>query len=236
VETSLPRLLHPSNGILLKPSEMPASVSRLRNLLALAAPDAALGQMTRADLVLHFRMDPDDAIQAFRGIPHPKVRRAAREFFGTGLEWPGDHVHIRFYDKLREMEQRRGDIMRLEFQLRGRKQLPAIWDGSAFDMVTAHLFYRRLALGFEPRSLSRPSDLVGFLAWLERNAGTVKGQRPLDVYLAMKKPEYGRQLRASVRRASVPELVLDFRELLEPDSLPDFIDCYPTPKPVLQVA
>ena len=235
LEVSLPRLLHETNGILLKPEEVPAAVERMRGLLADVVPATALSDLTRADLVNHFRFRPEDVIQAMRGLPHPKVRTKGREFFGTGLEWPGSKVHIRFYDKRAEQDGVPGDIMRLEFQLRGRKHLPAIWDGASFDCATLHGYYRRLVLQFEPRKLARPSDLAGFLAWLDRSGILVEEQRPLEVYLSLKSnAKYRQRLSAKVRAALVPELVLDFNRLLPAGGWPVWIDFEPLRKVIAE--
>jgi hypothetical protein len=237
LETSMPRLVHPSNGILLRPGQVPLAVERCRELLDAAAPASSLEEMTRADLALHFREHPDNVIQALRGLKHPKVRRAAREFFGTGLEWPGANVHARFYDKRMEQDRRPGDVMRLEFQVRGRKHLPAIWNGRDFDMATAHRSYRRLALGFQPRPLTRPADLAGFLAWLDRSNVLVRDERPAEVFLSMKSSvRYRQHLRAQMRRAIVPEFVLDFTRLIPETGSPEWIDCPPDSGPGREAA
>jgi hypothetical protein len=237
VEASLPRLVHPVNGILLKPDELPSAVASLKALVKQAAETSTLGDLTRCDLALNFLIEPSLAIRSLRGISHPRIRRAGKEFFDSGLDWPGHKVHARLYDKGLEQNGVRGGPMRLEFQLRGKSALPAVWNGTSLDASIAHQSYRRLALGFQPRPLAAPTSVIEFLAWLHESGVEIDGVRPLEVFIAMKAcPRYRRRLRAKVLRAKAGQFVLDLDSLLPVEGFPDFHDCLPVSTTALAMA
>jgi hypothetical protein len=227
LEVSLPRVVHPSNGYLLRPEQTPAAVAAVRDMLATVAPGATLGDPTRLDLVAHLPIYPPDAIDSFRDLPHPKVRRRSREFFGSGLEWPGDGVHVRLYDKSLEQNGVRGDVTRLEFQLRRRKYLPSCWDGVNFDSLGLHHCYRRLALAFEPRRLVRPRGVSELLAWLTLEGVVVNGQRPLDAYLAGRSERQRRRILRAIQAAQVRYVALELDAMLPLGTWPEWIDVPP---------
>jgi hypothetical protein len=230
LEVSLPRLLHGSNGYLLRPDQIPEAITRVQALLAQVAPNASLVELTRADLVVNLFVDRVASIAALRGVRHPRVRGYPKEYFETGLDWVGTRVVVRFYDKGAEMNSAPSDYMRLEFQLRAKAlaKAPCLWDGKTLIAENARTHYRELALGFEPKPVANPSSLLHFLALLHREQVQVLGQSAVEVYLATGKNEkYRRRVRAQIQGIEVPDFILYLPELLPIDAWPTFHDCLP---------
>lgn len=231
-EVSLPRMIYGDNGIVLKPEDCAASWGRLKALVATAAPGSQFKRLTRIDLVHQFKADPREWIAMLRDIPHPKIRRKCKEWFDSGLTWPGSRVFINLYDKLLEKTGRlQGDIARLEFQIRGRDIPAGLWSAAdGFNFSACYQAYRELCLGFVPRPLPAPTGLTQFLSWLDSSAVTIGGVRPLEVWLASKSRRSRYRIKAAVRRSVCPEKRIRFAELLPADHYPEWTDCLVVPE------
>lgn len=135
VEVSLPKLIYPSNGTLIRTQEqLNAATSQLLALISEIAPDRRVWftAVKRADLVWQFVGDihsfvnaysllKHDAIEAYPNVwlpsnnqPERHKRRdgedisAPNRYVGaTGLSWRGSHLIVNIYDKLAELGLRR---------------------------------------------------------------------------------------------------------------------------------
>lgn len=225
VEVSLPRLVYAHNGIVLRPEDLEKAYATLERLLTIAAPAARLNKLLRLDLVCQFQADVRDWIVMLRNSPHPRVRRKSKEWFDSGLTWPGQYVYVNLYDKSLEKFKRPGNVARLEFQLKGRAIADGLWTSAGFNFQACYNHYRTLCLGFEARSLPAPSNLVEFLAWLDRSNVLIEGLRPVDVYLGHKGRSQRYNLRKQIRRASYEVKCIDWQSLLPESSFPEWVDC-----------
>lgn len=239
VEVSLPRLMYGGNGILLRESDCRPAYDQVLSQIMAISPQTALVKVLRLDLVWQFQLDSLlEWIACFRDIKHPKIRTHSREFFGTGLEWHGDKLHVRGYDKWAEVHggSNRGNVLRLECQLRG-KMVPNVWNAkTGFDFQACYGFYRRLILGFTPRSIARPSSTVEFLAWLHKSGILIDGERPLDVYLRSKCERQRRRITKAVLSAEVPRVVCDLNASLPENALPAYVDVMPAGGTIFKAA
>lgn len=225
VEVSLPRLVYEHNGLLLRPEDLPKAYATLQKLLTCAAPAASLKRLLRLDLVCQFAADIREWIPMLRNVRHPRVRRKAKEWFDSGLTWPGQYHHVNLYDKSLEKFKRPGNVARLEFQLKGRAIPEGLWTSEGFDFQGCYAHYRKLCMGFEPVPLPVPSNLIEFLAWLDRSGCLVDGVRPVERYLASKSKAQRYKLRKALQSASYQVKRIDWCELLPASSYPVWVDC-----------
>lgn len=210
--------------------DIPGALNQARSLLGAVAENCSLAQLTRADITQHLEVDRMASLAALHGVRHPRVRSDPREFFGTGLEWCGSAIVIRYYDKSAEQNGVPGDLMRLEFQLRTKAlaKLPSLWDGKILNADAARQIYRLLSLEFKPQPVAQPGSLVEFLALLQRESVELCGRPAVEVFVSMKKtPKYQRWLRSQVMAADVPEFLLELDLLLPLDAWPKLVDCPP---------
>lgn len=232
-EVSLPRLLYGSNGRLLRPSDVPAAMDVLTGVLASVIDHVNYDRLTRCDIALHFPVRACESIAALRATRHPAVRSMPREFFETGLEWIGSQIVIRFYDKGVEQNGVTCDVMRLEFQLRGKAlaKLAPLFMNGAFDVDEVHRVFYNLVSKFRPRPLAKPATMTEFLALLNsENLSFMDGRRCLEVYLSMKSSaRYRDQLRREVQRSRPPQFILDLQDYVPASGEPKFIDVLDVP-------
>lgn len=225
LEVSLPRLVYLHNGILLRPEDLPTAYAELKKLLTIAAPAASLKRLLRLDLVCQFAADIREWIPMLRNVQHPRVRRKAKEWFDSGLTWPGQYHHVNLYDKNLEKFKTPGNVARLEFQLKGRAIPEGLWTSEGFDFHACYGHYRKLCMGFAPVPLPAPSNLIEFLAWLDRSGCVVDGMRPVERFLASKSRAQQFKLRRALRSASYEVKRIDWAELLPASSFPAWVDC-----------
>lgn len=181
-EVSLPRLLFGHNGRVIEDQgqidQALAMVGeRLRYWVNWDRRNFEGWRFTRVDLVQQFRGSPAAWCAAFVESGHPRVRRKAREFFGSGLTWDGSECVIRLYDKILEaLGQQDGDVVRFEVELKGaalRKCLATEWDQysdrrfvTRLEFARCYSEYRKILMGFQPRALARvPSGFNRLVAF-----------------------------------------------------------------------
>jgi hypothetical protein len=224
IEFSLPRVAHGTNAVLLRPEAVDAAMGRVLGLLGAVSDGARLADPLRVDMADHLPdVRPIDGIASLRGIRHPAIRQTPVEYTGTGLDWRGSELHVRFYDKGAEQGSP-GGPMRLEVQMRGSK-VPGIWDGSRLDSKLAYYHYRKHVLAMVPRPLYRAVSVVQKLAALEAAGTKIDGRPVYEFWGADQHPKRRAKLAADVLAQVAPRWLLDLRSRY-PESLewPELID------------
>jgi hypothetical protein len=180
VECSLPRLLHGTNGMLLRDQlEIDLALQKLDLLLdEIGDPLDNTRSFSRVDLVWQFRGDPGLLINAHRNCRHKNIRADPLCSERGSLTWAGSQVRIRFYDKLRQMTKKPGDVIRVEVQLRGSLLRERF--GSDFD--ECYKVYRQVLLGFCLKLGSRKAakSLTGARSSLKSWAGMIRAPAALE--------------------------------------------------------
>lgn len=175
VEVSLPRVIKPHNGYLLRPDEVNQAYMKAIDLVEHVVPGVSIDKLSRYDLVLHFLGYIWDYMDSLRGLKHKRVRRKCCEFFESSIEWPGKDIKIRLYDKLLEMTGTHGEIQRLEFQLRGKALEDVFSPDCGFHVERLYDQYKRLCGGFTARSVPKVTGVGDLLVLLDRNKVKVSG-------------------------------------------------------------
>lgn len=234
IELSLPRLMHGSNGILLRPSEVNTAYFGALDLASTVVEDLLPEKLTRVDLVHHFHGWAFDFVASLKGLKHTAVRKKQIEFFESGLEWPGKNMRIRLYDKKAEMCNQPGMIQRLEAQLRNNKLDNVVWSPrSGFDVANLYEIYKAVCSGFSSRKIPRISSIEELLYLLKSNEVKIEGYCPVERYMSGR----GRTSRYRIQKA-LNGLSLDFFEASFLSHLPDnindltFLDCIPDAVPI----
>lgn len=226
VEVSLPKLIHGSNGILLKESECERSTSLLRDLVeqCVVAPNYCVGA-SRIDLVGQFDGKLQEWNSALRRVPHEKVRRPGLEFFNSGLVWPGKYMHARLYDKGLEQTGKPSNVVRLEFQTRsGVIPKNVVGPGARINYSAAYRAYSRFCRGFVPRRVPKITKIAELLAWCELCSFEYNGLTPTESYLAGLKPRQQRNIRQALSKIRLAYFNIDWDELVPASGSPRFVD------------
>ena len=228
IEVSLPKLVYPTNGFLLRAHEVNMAYLAALDLVFEVLDFCVIEKLTRYDLVHHFRGLASDFIASLYGLKHRAVRNKCVAFFDTGIEWPGSQTRIRLYDKRAEQEKAIGLIQRLEFQLR-KKALRQVWSAEqGFDCESLYQHYKDLCGGFARRRVPRMGSLAEVLCWLKENNVVVNGIDPVERVLSSK----GRSSRWRLQKA-INGVHLDYFEANFLNWLPEkysdleYYDCKP---------
>lgn len=234
VECSLPRILHGSNGRLIRdPHDLQQAVAKVLDMVSKVVESPDAGKLTRLDTVWQFKGDPASWITSLGCARHPSIRSEPQHFFGQSVSWVGTTMCLRIYDKRQETFGKPGDVVRVESQVRGKtlKQLQPVvgsslaqlqWDGcwKVLRAVVTEL------PAFKIRDTSRPLSLAGFLAYLQVNKVMVGDQHAEDAYLLARSTRQQRRLRAMMSTASREELItVDPAALFPEVGPPEVVDC-----------
>lgn len=228
LEVSLPKLLFGQNGRLITDQrQLDESICILRKLLGdvLGAEFTKMTEahLTRVDLVWQYRRDPAKMIEDLSKVRHPQVRKANRVYQGESVNFPGRERFLRIYDKEKEQKGRRGEVTRIELQLRGkalkddlaRKDRVTIKD-LKFD--TCYKAYRDFLMRFEPLKKIDLQKTIELLAWAVRNdAKGNDGQMLFDLWAEGKSDRHIRRTRAKIEQVNFKYRQWTFGDLLPED-------------------
>ena len=232
--SSLSRFYLGTNGRLLKtPAELEAAFNALLAWLAQFLTPPKSIQFTRIDLCWQFRGDVKLFLVSHQSITHPGIHDAP--FYKDGESvWFGSKygvLRIRIYDKLKELTNKPGDIIRVEISLSKRK-LAAVFNNGApvtsLDFNVCYRAYRGLLLQFHPKPQARLSNGAGkiaaFLALGEMEGWRSNGRRVLEVYLDTFTPKAASRLRKEVNRAKVQMGAIHWPDLLPESNPPEPVE------------
>lgn len=226
VEVSLPRLVYGSNGILLKESDCAVAAERVQELVSQCVSRPQFLELSRVDLVGQFSGDLRQWNEAFRRVPHQRIRRTGLEFFDSGLVWPGKHLHVRLYDKGLEQLGRRSNCVRLEFQTRGKLVPHSVLnaDRLKIDYHKAYESFRKLCLGFSPKVVPIIGKIADLLAWCNACGFQNDGMTPTELYLRSLSHRQQRRLRAQLSLVELRHFRIDWDSLVPESAPPSFVD------------
>lgn len=252
VEASLPRVLHGSNGKLIKSDlELEDALCRALRILReiaiptnyddedsishgdlddLGSPDEKF-RFKRVDLAWQFRGNPVDFITAHFHLRHKRVRKATGHYDGQSLYWPGTGLFVRMYDKELKENQRRGDVIRVEVQIRGIRRLRK-WFGfedhlTDLSFDECYRIYRSILCEFSPSPLPEVGGLVELLAVGERNGWKHNGVGIFDLWAREKNPNYARQVKTKMARINLQHFEINWPELLPEQGPPEPVEVEP---------
>jgi hypothetical protein len=219
VEVSLPRLYHGRNGQLLEnDSEVYGALvlleAKIKDVVSRSAtgeyrPFQIFDKVTRLDLCWQFVGSIQTWIQAFRHNKHPNVRRPTVTHDGSGLVFPGVGMHIRIYDKRKEVYRRPGDVVRVECQMRGSKLkefgLTSFEESFLGGFSRLWAIFKDIILKFNPETLTEIGRIADLLALLEAQGVKIGSQTAFEVWSAGKHRSTVSRMQAMMKE-SLPRL------------------------------
>ena len=214
IEACLPRVLHGSNGMLIKDdTELAAALATVDAIVSqIAGPARSPREFTRLDFAWQFRGDVRLYIAAFRHARHPFVRKETHVYSDSSLCFPGRRCRITFYDKLREQTGKSGNVVRVEVSLRREKVRDLLGKGhsvASFRFRDAYRAFRKVLRKFHPRKIPKISTLAEVCAVAERESVPV-----LDYLRLTKSARTVRRLHQQVTQAAVSHYRLNWRKRL----------------------
>lgn len=225
-EVSAPRVLFGANHRCIRNADqlsqaLYGSCEIARQIL----PGFEFNHFTRVDLVYQFRKDPRWLVSVHRNQRHPWVRSHGCEWFGESISWIGKETRIRLYDKAKEVENKAGDVARLEAQLRGAK-LRKLIAGHQKRKVEALTWdrclraYEWLLMGFQPVSAAKVSGLTEFLVLAEQEGWRASdGRTAVEIWLEQKSDRQRRRTRREMNRVRLKRNEWDWWKAFYPDGI-----------------
>ena len=230
VQFSLPNVLFGSNGQLIKSqAEIDQAMARAAELLTqVGQPVGVISHYSRVDLCWQFALDPELAILAHRHARHPRIRSNAGRYEGQSLFWAGSGLRVRMYDKELEMIRRRGNILRVEFQLQNRLLEDLMPAGeprlNRLDFNRAYRVFRELMLGFEPNHVPEISDISELLAIAEAAGCRYGGLSLFDIWARGKNPQHVHRVQREIATLRPRLFGVEWSTLLPADGPPEVVE------------
>lgn len=229
---SLPRLLHGSNGKLIKTqSELDAGLSLLLQKAGeLGEPSTPDFHFTRVDLVWQFVGDTAVYIQAHREARHPRIRRDPTRYESRSLALEGSEMRITMYDKMRELYKHNGNIVRVEIQLKGKRLKEELGNGNLvteLDFGRCYQAYRRIMMGFTTEKVPRAGTIAELLAIGEHEGWKSGGATQFEIYSNRLGVRQVMRIREAMSAFRPVVFDIDWAEILPPDGPPPPVEIGP---------
>ena len=229
IECSLPRLLHGSNGALLKSEEEVTAALRLvkeRASKVIEFSPYIEPALTRLDAAWNCEIDGGvrTVIRAVENTRHEDVRRATVVYQGESIHYPGKNCRIRIYDKGKELKGKESNVVRFEAQFRGK--FVAQFNDDGRNMGTrAYGALREAICKLQPIDEPRFSRLADLFAHMEQDGvRDSQGRDILGIYLAGMTRSSRYRLQAQMKRARVARAKIVLAELFPLHELPPVVE------------
>ena len=228
-EASLPRLLHGHNGRLIKnQGEVDAALKLLQQKADEVCNASFLNHhYTRVDLVWQFRGDTADYILAHRNARHPRIRRGPSFYEPRSMAFKGSEMRIAIYDKVLEQSKLKGDVVRVEVQLRGGRLKEELGQGNRvvkLDFTACYEAYRRIMLGFVPSTIPKAGSIAEFLAIGEREGWESGGIPAFEIYTRGMCRRQVDRIRRDIAAFRPEHFKIDWSQLLPADGPPEVVE------------
>lgn len=240
VEVSLPRLLFGTNGKLIdSQKQIDDALKKADDLIAhIATPARPIRNFTRVDLVWHFRSIPP--LRFFLAHQHcnfPEIKRKVTEFKinvsrnrfrTTGIEWQGDKLRVKMYDKTQFKDENGNTfkfpsyIVRVEITLRGQKLRDKLSHGAGvtnLNLESCYRCYRAMLLKFHPEAVADLSSKEEILFLALR-----KGIPVFDLLSGTMSDKTLSRLRKKMSKRLLESYQIDWNKLLPAGRLPQKYD------------
>ena len=163
VEVSLPKLLFGTNSKLISTQqELDNALQQVDLLLEEFVEPATHPRIfKRVDLVWHFEArSPQNFFFAHQHCNHPEIKKCVAVYRNhhvvTGVEWQGDRMKIKMYDKTNREVSLPRQVVRVEIELRGEKLKNKLENGRIVDSLTlkdCYECYRATLRKFRPKKV-----------------------------------------------------------------------------------
>ncbi len=236
IEHSLPQLIFPTNGRLLKSqAELDGAVGVMDAFLAKVLSPPRTAEFTRVDLCWQIAGDIAHFIASLRGCRHPLINGVPGFAENESIWFGKRNATMRgcIYDKMRELSGKPGNVIRIEWRLRKRRLREELTGSLA--PVTHLIFdacrrsFRRLtvALSPNPAALIQQGSgaLADFIALGEMRGWKDNGRSCLEIWSQhYGSPQAAARFRQKVKAAKVRFGGVNFHELLPESHMPDPVE------------
>lgn len=229
VEVSLPRLLHGSNGALLKSEDEVKEAFRLmgaRMEKALKLESDYRPAITRLDAAWNCEIDGGvrTVIRSVENARHANVRRATVVYKGESIHWPGTNCRVRIYDKGKEVLGRESNVVRFEAQFREKWVKPFNENPECMGQA-AYQALREAVLKLQVVEEPRFGDLASLFAYMEQDGvRDSQGRDVLAIYRAGLSRSARYRIDAQIRAARVNYSKVIFSSLFPAGALPPVVE------------
>ena len=229
VEVSLPRLLHGSNGALLKSEDEVREAfklmgARMHKVLDLGADYRPA--ITRLDAAWNCEIDGGvrTVIRSVENARHANVRRATVVYKGESIHWPGVNCRVRIYDKGKEVLGRESNVVRFEAQFREKWVQPFNENPECMGRA-AYCALREAVLKLQVVEKPRFGDLAALFAYMEQDGvRDSQGRDVLSIYKAGLSRSTRYRIESQIRAARVGFSKVVFSRLFPADVLPPVVE------------
>ena len=175
---------------------------------------------TRVDLVWQFRGDTADFILAHRNARHPRIHRGPTFFEQRSMAFKGSEMRMAFYDKRLQQFKKKGDVVRVEVQLKGAILMELLGNGNRvtkLDFTACYQAYRKVLMGFVPSPITKVASIGEFLAVGEREGWYANGIPAFDFYIRSHSARQVSRLRKEMAAYRPSVFNIDWSQLLPPE-------------------
>lgn len=236
-EFSLPKLLFGENSRLIESqAQIEKAFAKADDLISRwASPTQDLRRFTRVDLVWHFRANPpQEFLFAHQACNHPEIKKAVvvirNNHTVNTVEWRGDRMRIRMYDKTSKRAKIPRQVVRAEIQLRGRKLTRKLNRGGQIyhlKLKDCYAAYRATLRKFKQKKTLKIGSKDEALFYAE-----TKGIRVFDRLTQTMSTRSTTRLRKKFSDYLLKRYKIDWEKLLPKKSLPLKFDAGETSSPM----
>lgn len=235
VEVSLPRILFGSNGRLIRNQKQLSRAEKEleRVLLEIAEPALSARRIIRLDLAWHVAGDPEAFVAAHRLVRHPFVRADPVIQTRHSISWGKGKNRFRLliYDKCRQMKLGKGNVVRVEVQLRSKRlssTFPTLLDPNGVLCRIPHFkrlykAFRKILVKLSPRQLPKLRTIADLFAIAENHQGVSL----FDCWSVGKNAQHVRRTQAKVAACQLRYSKIAWKRLLPLKIPPPAIDVLP---------
>lgn len=208
VQSSLPRLVYPSNGHLLtRDEDIARALEVLKSQVGLIVTGVRLGRLRRVDLCWQFELDCSAYLRAAAGLSWGRQRQTPMVYPGESITWGRTGpTSLCLYDKGLESEKLAGGPLRVEVRFKNKSECASRKLLACDDLTVARCYqlYRGEVLKLPPvrlvdrHTLRGAPSLAGYLALLEQAGSKLGDEDAAGWYLSRVPERTRRRLRAEM--------------------------------------
>lgn len=231
IQASLPRILHGSNCFLIKSQdEINSSVEKVLKICSSVfwEPPEIIG-FPRVDLVWHFTGNFEIFKHAHWYCETKHVRKEKTIYRRGSITWPGSQIYITMYDKKYEKWRKKGNIVRLEVEVKRSKVLHFLGDGqpiTKLDYGDCYETYRSIvhSLYPPPEDIPNVTKIVDVLLLADEWQITVNDMSLADYYMIGKSPATICKLKRALSTQRLQKVSINWLKLLPKNSFPPVVE------------
>jgi len=231
VEVSLPRMVYDDNyRLIASQAKIDEAFAKIDSILKkIAKPISELRHFTRVDLVWHFpSAPPQKFLFCHEHANHPDVKKSVavyrNNFKVNTVEWRGDKIKIKMYDKTNKKIKSPRSVVRVEIELRGTKLRKEFQNNkkapvNQLMLMECYLVYRAILQKFRPKTVKKLKAKDEALFHAEMH-----GFQIIEKLISTMEMQAARKFRQKFQAYAFKHYQIDWDKLLPANSLPKKFD------------